>query len=203
MKKKNPVLRYNDLVIFYILGPSRNPCSYFWIFFSSSCSLVFLSLSFLSYVNNDFIVFPEELYNSLPFIPESLYLPFYSRGMVIGLYGILSGFWTLYLLCIVIRDVGGGYDMFDKKEQKIEFGRWGFFKDFTLEIPMKESLSLRLVTHTKTDFFNRTFTYEILYLETENNGFIPLTRLEYDLLPIDIAWKASELSRFLKLPVYW
>nr|YP_010033573.1 photosystem I assembly protein Ycf4 [Christia vespertilionis]QOW40610.1 photosystem I assembly protein Ycf4 [Christia vespertilionis] len=197
---KDSVLRFKELRVFYIAGPSRNLSYYFWAFFGLFGSLGCLSLSFFSYVDKDFIVFSEELYD-FPFIPESLYLPFFPQGLVLGFYGIAGVFLSLYLWCIIFWDVGGGYDMFDKKEKKIEFVRWGFPNDITLEIPMEEILYLRIATHTKTDFFNRTFKYEILYLETENNGLIPLTRLEDDLLPIDIAFIAYELSWFLRVPV--
>nr|YP_009769604.1 photosystem I assembly protein Ycf4 [Huangtcia renifolia]QIT00306.1 photosystem I assembly protein Ycf4 [Huangtcia renifolia] len=199
---KNPVLRFKELLIFYISGPSREPCYYFWGLISLLGSLAWFSVGLFSYLGMGFIVFSEEILNDFPFLPEFFYLPFIPQGATMGLYGIGGLFCSLYLWCIIFWDVGGGYDMFDKKEKKVEFVRWGFPNDITLEIPMKEILSLRIATHKKTDFFNRTLRYEILYLETENNGIIPLTRLEDDLFPIEIASKAFEISRFLDVPVF-
>nr|YP_010033656.1 photosystem I assembly protein Ycf4 [Urariopsis brevissima]QOW40703.1 photosystem I assembly protein Ycf4 [Urariopsis brevissima] len=196
----NSFLRFKELLVFYIAGPSRNPSYYFWAFISLFGSLGFLSVADFSFRGKDFLGWSEKIHD-FPFIPDFIYLPFFPQGATMGFYGIGSLFLSFYLWFIIFVDVGGGYDMFDKKEKKVAFVRWGFPNDITLEIPMEEILSLRIATHKKTNFFNRTLRYEILYLETENDRIIPLTRLEDDLLPIDIAYKAFEISRFLDVPV--
>nr|YP_010158900.1 photosystem I assembly protein Ycf4 [Alysicarpus vaginalis]QRG31179.1 photosystem I assembly protein Ycf4 [Alysicarpus vaginalis] len=201
---KQPVLRLKGVLVYYILGPSRNLSSYFWAFTFFLGSYGFISVSVFSYCGLGFLVLSEKI-GYFPFLPDAIYFPFIPQGFTMGFYGIVGLLFSLYLWFIIFVDIGGGYDMFDKNEKKVEFVRWGFPNDITLEIPMEEIVSLRIASHTKTDFFNRTFRYEILYLETERNGFIPLTRLEDDLFPRDIAYKAFELSRFLDvavLPLY-
>jgi len=197
---KNPVLRLKELLVFYIAGPSRNLSYYFWAFIVLLGSLGLLSVAVFSYLGMDLLFLSEEIHD-FPFIPDYIYFPFIPQGATMGLYGIGGLFFSFYLWSIIFVDVGGGYDMFDKKEKKVSFVRWGFPNDITLEIPMEEILSVRIATQKKTNFFNRTLRYEILYLETKKDGIIPLTRLEDDLFPIDIAYKAFEISRFLDVPV--
>nr|KYP62966.1 Photosystem I assembly protein ycf4 [Cajanus cajan] len=114
---------------------------------------------------------------------------------------------SLGLLLVAISSyIGGGYDIFDKKKRKVCFFRWGFpgkNRRIILEVPMKEIQSIRIITGViEGGIFTRTLTYEsLVYMETIEQGFIPLTRIEDNLTPLEIADKAAELSMFLGVPL--
>nr|YP_010964468.1 hypothetical protein UYC16_pgp052 [Ototropis elegans]WNM89122.1 hypothetical protein [Ototropis elegans] len=194
------ILRLEDLLVYSITG-SRKLSNYFWAFIILLGSLGLLSVAVFSYLGMDFFFLSEEI-RDFPFIPDYIYFPFIPQGATMCFYGIGGLFISFYLWCIILWDVGGGYDMFDKKEKKVCFFRWGFpgkNRRIILEIPMEEIQSIR-IGFIKESFFNRTLTYDIVYMETIEHGFIPLTRIEDDLIPLQIADKASEVSRFLEVP---
>nr|ACJ38651.1 Ycf4 [Hylodesmum pauciflorum] len=198
MKKR--VIRLEDLLVYPITG-SRKQSNYFWAFIILLGSLGLFSVAVFSYLGMDFFFLSEKI-QDFPFIPDYIYFPFIPQGATMCFYGIGGLFISFYLWCIILWDVGGGYDIFDKKEKKVCFFRWGFpgkNRCIILEIPMEEIQSIRIGV-SKVSFFNRTFTYDIVFMETIEYGFIPLTRIEDDLIPPQIADKAAEVSRFLEVP---
>nr|QNO34386.1 photosystem I assembly protein Ycf4 [Pueraria montana var. lobata]UWI53539.1 photosystem I assembly protein Ycf4 [Pueraria montana var. lobata]UWI53622.1 photosystem I assembly protein Ycf4 [Pueraria montana var. thomsonii] len=176
---------------------SRKLSNFFWAFIIFLGSLGLLLVAISSYLGMDFF-----------FVSEFIYFPFIPQGATMAFYGIGGLFISFYLWSIILWDVGGGYDIFNKKEKKVRFVRWGFpgkNRRIILEIPMNELQSIRIITGVKEGgIFTRTLTYEsIVYLETIEQGFIPLTRIEDNLSGSEIAHKAGELSVFLGVPLFY
>nr|YP_010415611.1 photosystem I assembly protein Ycf4 [Campylotropis capillipes]YP_010415694.1 photosystem I assembly protein Ycf4 [Campylotropis delavayi]YP_010415777.1 photosystem I assembly protein Ycf4 [Campylotropis grandifolia]YP_010415943.1 photosystem I assembly protein Ycf4 [Campylotropis howellii]YP_010416109.1 photosystem I assembly protein Ycf4 [Campylotropis latifolia]YP_010416275.1 photosystem I assembly protein Ycf4 [Campylotropis pinetorum]YP_010416441.1 photosystem I assembly protein Ycf4 [ len=199
------ILRLEHILVYLITG-SRKLSNYFWAFIILLGSLGLLSVAVFSYLGMDFFFLSEEI-SDFPLILDFLYFPFIPQGATMCFYGIAGLFISLYLWCIILWDVGGGYDIFDKKEKKVCFFRWGFpgkNRRIILEIPLEEIQSIRILpTVQKGGILNRTLTYDIIYMETIEQGFIPLTRIEDDLIPPQIAHKASEVSRLLGVPLLY
>nr|ACJ38644.1 Ycf4 [Cajanus cajan] len=193
----NILLRLDHLLV-YSITESRKISNFFWAFIIFLGSLGLLLVAISSYIGMDFFIFFEEIID-FPFIPQ---------GATMSFYGMAGLFISFYLWCIIFWDVGGGYDIFDKKKRKVCFFRWGFpgkNRRIILEVPMKEIQSIRIITGViEGGIFTRTLTYEsLVYMETIEQGFIPLTRIEDNLTPLEIADKAAELSMFLGVPLLY
>jgi len=63
---------------------------------------------------------------------------------------------------------------------------------------MNEIKSIRIITGVQErSILTRTLTYEsIVYMQTIEQGFIPLTCIEDNLTPLEIANRAGELAFF-------
>nr|ACJ38654.1 Ycf4 [Hardenbergia violacea] len=202
----NIILRLEHLRV-YPITESRKISNFFWAFIIFLGSLGLLLVAISSYLGMDFFFLSEEI-SDFTFIPDYIYFPFIPQGATMSFYGIGGLFISFYLWCTILWDVGSGYDIFDKKERKVCFFRWGFpgkNRRIILEVPMKEIQSIRIITGVKEGgIFTRTLTYEsIVYMENIEQGFIPLTRIEDNLTPPEIAHKAGELAIFLGVPLLY
>nr|QVX29001.1 photosystem I assembly protein Ycf4 [Galactia jussiaeana] len=191
------IVRLEDLRVDKIIE-ARKSSNFFWAFLVLFGSLGLLLVAICSYLGMDYLVLYENLYD-FPFIPQ---------GATMAFYGIVGLFISFYLWCLIFWDVGSGYDIYDKKEKVVSFLRWGFpGKDrcSILQVPMKEIKSIRIITVVKEEgIFTRTFNYySIVYMETIEQGFIPLNRIEDDWTTLAIAQKAGELGLFLDVPLLY
>ncbi|YP_003434356.1 photosystem I assembly protein Ycf4 (chloroplast) [Vigna radiata] len=190
--------RSKEVLIYSITG-SRKISNIFsaFIIFLGSLGLLLVAIS--SYLGMDLFLFSEEISN-FPFIPQ---------GATMAFYGIGGLFISFYLWWIILWDIGGGFDIFDKKKKKeVCFLRWGFpgkNRRILIKIPMNDIQSIRIITGVQErGIFTRTLTYEsIVYMETIEQGFIPLTRIEDNLTPPEIANRAGELAFFLGVPLLY
>lgn len=76
------------------------------IIFLGSLGLLLVAIS--SYLGMDLFLFSEEISN-FPFIPQ---------GATMAFYGIGGLFISFYLWWILLWNIGGGFDIFDKKIKK-------------------------------------------------------------------------------------
>jgi len=185
-------------VLIYSITESRKISNIFsaFIIFLGSLGLLLVAIS--SYLGMDLFLFSEEISHFL-FIPQ---------GATMAFYGIGGLFISFYLWWIILWDIGGGFDIFDKKKKEVCFLRWGFpgkNRRIILKIPMNEIQSIRIITGVQErGIFTRTLTYEsIVYMETIEQGFIPLTRIEDNFTPPEIANKAGEFAFLLGVPLLY
>nr|AEP94886.1 photosystem I assembly protein Ycf4 [Vigna unguiculata]AHY33564.1 photosystem I assembly protein ycf4 [Vigna unguiculata] len=186
-------------VLIYSITESRKISNIFsaFIIFLGSLGLLLVAIS--SYLGMGLFLFSQEISN-FPFIPQ---------GAAMAFYGIGGLFISFYLWWIILWDIGGGFDIFDKKnKEEVCFLRWGFpgkNRRIILKIPMNEIKSIRIITGVQErSILTRTLTYEsLVYMETIEQGFIPLTRIEDNLTPLEIANRAGELSFFLGVPLLY
>ncbi|KAK7328934.1 hypothetical protein VNO77_23072 [Canavalia gladiata] len=193
----NIILRLEHIRVDPIIE-SRKISNFFWAFIVLLGSLGLLLVAISSYLGMDYLILSEKIYD-FPFIPQ---------GATMSFYGIAGIFICFYLWFTILWDVGSGYDIFNKKDKVVCFFRWGFpgkNRCIILRVPMKEIQSIRIITGVQEGgIFTRTFTYySIVYMETMEQGFIPLTRIEDNLTPLEIAQKAGELAIFLGVPLLY
>nr|YP_010159229.1 photosystem I assembly protein Ycf4 [Philenoptera violacea]QRG31507.1 photosystem I assembly protein Ycf4 [Philenoptera violacea] len=202
----NATLRSEHIWVDFVTE-SRRIGNFFWAFIVFFGSLGLLLVGISSYLGMNLIFLSEEI-SDFPFITDYIHFPFIPQGATMSFYGIAGLFISSYLWCTILWDVGGGYDIFDKKEKEVRFFRWGFpgkNRRIILRVPMKEIQSIRIMTAAKKkDIFTDIITYyNIVYMETVEQGFIPLTRIEDNLTSPEIAHKAAELAIFFGVPLLY
>jgi len=178
-------------VVIYSITESRKISNIFLAFIIFLGSLGLLLVAISSYLGMGLFLFSQEISN-FPFIPQGAAMAFYEIG---GL------FISFYLWWIILWDIGGGFDILDKKnKEEVCFLRWGFpgkNRRIILKIPMNEIKSIRIITRVQErSILTRTLTYEsIVYMETIEQGFIPLTRIEDNLVKVN---DEDQIDSFLR-----
>ena len=123
--------------------------------------------------------------SSIIFFPQGLVMTFYGLvGLALGLYLGLTIYWA----------VGEGFNEFDMENQKVRIFRYGFpgkSRSINLEFDMNEVESVRLETEPR----------QTLYLRLKGKRQYPLTNEFEPSSLASLEEKATELARFLKVPV--
>jgi hypothetical protein len=107
---------------------------------------------------------------------------------------LLSGF----LFATIQLNVGGGYNLYDKKNKRIEIFRLGFpgkKKEICLSYSIKEIKSIKLIISEGIN------PKREIYLKTKDQREVPLTRVGEPLLLSQIEEEAVELASFLGVPL--
>lgn len=115
-----------------------------------------------------------------------------------GFYGVLAIVLATYLWLVILWDVGGGYNEFNRDNRKVTIFRQGFpgndrrveiVYDFdeiqAIRIEIKEGLNPK----------------RVLYLKVRNKGQIPLTPVGQPLALADLENQGAELAQFLRVPL--
>jgi hypothetical protein len=135
--------------------------------------------------------------NLLPFA-DPTQLIFIPQGIVMGFYGTIGLLLSAYLWLIVLWDVGGGYNAFDKAASEARIFRWGFpgaNRRIDLVYPLGNILAVRV------DIKEGINPKRALYLRVKGKGDIPLTRVGQPLPLTDLENQGAELARFLQVPL--
>jgi Ycf4 len=98
-----------------VLG-SRRFSNYFWAGIVTLGGGGFLLESLSSFLHTDL----------LPFIENSIDLPFFPQGVAMGFYGVAGSLTALYLWGSIALDIGGGYNEFNQETGESTIFRWGF-----------------------------------------------------------------------------
>ena len=176
----NKILRYE------ILG-SRRLSNYWWAIVTSVGGTGFVLAALSSYRGVNFLPVGNPV--DLVFVPQ---------GITMGFYGSLALLTSIYLWCVIVWDVGAGYNEFNKETGFIRIFRWGYpGKNRMLEIsaPLGDAQAIRINIregiNPKRD----------LYLRIKGRGDIPLTRVGQPLSLTQLESQAAELARFLGVPM--
>nr|YP_010760387.1 photosystem I assembly protein Ycf4 [Cuscuta micrantha]WEY30365.1 photosystem I assembly protein Ycf4 [Cuscuta micrantha] len=170
--------RSEQIWVEFIPG-SRKGSNFVWAFILFFGSLEFIFVGTSSYLSLNFI-------------------SFFPQGMVMTFYGISGLFISLYLSSMLLWNVGGGYDHFDKRRGVIFIFRWlfpGRNRRLLLRFFMKDIRSIRI--EVKEGFYTR----RVLYMDIRGQKAIPLTRTDESLTPVEIEKRAAELANFLCVPI--
>ena len=97
-----------------IIG-SKRFSNYFWTFFLFIGGISFLVAGLSTYLKINLLPFTNT--TELVFIPQ---------GLIMMFYGTLSLSFSLYILVMVILDIGSGYNEFNKIENLVKIVRKGF-----------------------------------------------------------------------------
>nr|YP_010760447.1 photosystem I assembly protein Ycf4 [Cuscuta nevadensis]WEY30425.1 photosystem I assembly protein Ycf4 [Cuscuta nevadensis] len=162
-----------------LISGSRKKSNFVWTFILFVGSSEFLLVGISSYFS----------VNVISFFPQ---------GIIMTFYGISGFFISLYLLCLLFWNVGGGYDLFDKKRGVFCIFRWVFpgrNRRIFLRFFLNDIRSIRI--EVKEGFYTR----HVLYIDIRGQKAIPLTRTDEILTPVEIEKRAAELASFLCVPI--
>ncbi|HEY9735886.1 MAG TPA: photosystem I assembly protein Ycf4 [Trichocoleus sp.] len=135
--------------------------------------------------------------NLLPFADPTQLL-FIPQGIVMGFYGTAALALATYLWLLIAWNVGGGYNEFDKKSDKLRIVRSGFpgeNRHIEIEHPLESVLAVRV------DIKEGLNPKRALYLRLKGRPEVPLTRVGQPIALSDLENQAAELARFLQVPL--
>ena len=169
-----------------ILG-SRRTSNYLWMVLTFIGGLGFFLAGISSYLGIQLLPFADT--KEIVFIPQGIVMTFY------GTVGLLL---SMFLLATLYLNVGGGYNLYDKKNKRIEIFRLGFpgkKKEICLSYQMKDIKSVKL---SISEGINPK---REIYLKTKDQREVPITRIGEPLLLSQIEEEAVELASFLEVPL--
>ncbi|OKH29172.1 photosystem I assembly protein Ycf4 [Chroogloeocystis siderophila] len=169
-----------------ILG-SRRFSNYWWATVVSLGATGFLLAGLSSYFKINLLPFATP--NEITFVPQGLAMTFY------GAAGLLL---ALYLWVVVILDVGGGYNEFNKETGKVRIFRWGFWgknRRIEIDFPTQDVQAVRV--EVKEGLNPR----RALYLRVKGRRNVPLTRVGQPLSLQKLETDGAQLARFLGVPL--
>ena len=168
-----------------IIG-SRRVENYVWIILLVIGGVGFLLASGSSYFK----------INLLPFA-YSIELNFIPQGILMLIYGLGALLVSIYLILIIIWDVGSGYNEFDLSSSTIRLVRRGFpgeNRNILLSYPINEIKSIEV--EIKEGINPR----RAIYLVTIDKRRIPLTGVGEPMPLFTLEEKATTLAKFLNIP---
>ncbi|MEQ8382561.1 MAG: photosystem I assembly protein Ycf4 [Coleofasciculus sp. A1-SPW-01] len=181
-----PTQQENRLLRQSVLG-SRRLSNYWWAVVASIGGTGFLLAGLSSYFQRDLL--PVGDTRGLQFIPQ---------GIAMSFYGIAGLLFALYLWLVILWDVGGGYNEFNKETGMVKVFRWGFpGKNRQVEF----SCRLQDVQSIKVEIKEGLNPNRTLYLRVKDRREVPLTRVGQPLSLSELENQGAELARFLAVPL--
>ena len=176
----------NSVLTQKVLG-SRRLSNYWWatVVFLGATGFLLAGLS--SYFQKNLLLVTDP--TQLIFVPQ---------GLVMGLYGVAGLLLASYLWLVILWDLGGGYNEFNRETGQIKIFRWGFpGKNRRIEIdsPLLDVQSVRV--EIKEGLNPR----RALYLQVKGRRDIPLTRVGQPLSLKELETQGAQLARFLEVPL--
>lgn len=178
--------RENQVVRQQILG-SRRFSNYWWAAIVSLGGTGFFLAALSSYLK----------VNLLP-VGDARQLIFIPQGIAMGFYGAVGLLLALYLWLVILWDVGGGYNEFNKETGMVQIFRWGFpGKDRRIEFGCRTQDVQSIQVEIKEGLNPR----RVLYLRTKDRRAVPLTRVGQPLSLSELENQGADLARFLGVPL--
>ena len=180
-------MRKDSLVLRQTILGSRRFSNYFWGIVVSIGGVGFLLAGLSSYFKVNLLLVSDE--TGLQFIPQ---------GVALLFYGTAGSLLATYLWLLVIWNVGGGYNEFNKETGKVEIFRWGFpgeNRRIKFDFPLDDVISIKAVIR---EGLNPKRT---LYLRANKRQDIPLSRVGEPISLSQLENQGAELARFLEVPL--
>ncbi|MEC4817586.1 MAG: photosystem I assembly protein Ycf4 [Scytonema sp. PMC 1069.18] len=169
-----------------VLG-SRRFSNYWWASVVSIGATGFLLAGISSYLKVNLLLVTDP--TQLIFVPQ---------GLVMGLYGTAGLLLALYLWLVILWDIGGGYNEFNRETGKVKIFRWGFpGKNRRIEI----DFSMEDVQSVRVDIREGLNPRRAISLRVKGRRDIPLTRVGQPLSLQYLETQGAELARFLGVPL--
>lgn len=166
---------------------ARRPSNYFWAIIALMGGVGFLLAGLSSYFKINLLIVSDP--RGLQFIPQGIALTFY---------GVAGSLVSLYLWLVILWDVGGGYNEFNKNTNQVKIFRWGYpGKNRRIELEKK----LDDVEAVKAEIKEGLNPKRSLYLRVKGGRPIPLTRVGEPLPLTELENRGAELARFLGVPL--
>ena len=125
-------------------------------------------------------------------------LIFFPQGMAMGFYGFAGLLLALYLWLVILLDVGGGYNEFNKQTGMVQIFRWGFpGKNRRIEF----SCRLQDVRSVRVEIREGLNPKRSLYLRVKDRRDVPLTRVGEPLSLSELENQGAQLARFVGVPL--
>ena len=169
-----------------ILG-SRRTSNYLWTIITFIGGSGFFLAGLSSYLGVQLLPFADT--KEIVFIPQGIVMTFY------GTVGLLL---SAFLLATIYLNVGGGYNLYDKKNRKVEIFRLGFpgnKKEICLLYSMKDIKAVKL------NISEGINPKREIYLQTKDKREVPITRVGEPILLAQIEEEAVDLANFLGVPL--
>ncbi len=176
----SPVLKQS------VLG-ARRFSNYWWAGVVSLGATGFFLSSLSSYLQVNLLPFSDP--TQLVFIPQ---------GIAMGFYGVAGLALATYLWLVILWDVGGGYNEFNRETGNLTVFRSGFpgkNRIIKIEHPLSDILAIRV------DIREGLNPKRALYLRLKGRPDLPLTRVGQPLPLADLENQGAELARFLQVPL--
>lgn len=177
----------SDRVLTQQIIGSRRPSNYFWATVVTLGSTGFLLAAISSYLQ----------INLLP-VSDATQLIFLPQGLVMGLYGVAGNLLGLYLWLVILWDVGGGYNEFNKETGQVRIFRWGYpGKNRRVDI----TYSTEDVQAVRVEIKEGLNPRRELYLRVKGRNPIPLSPVGQPLPLSELENQGAELAQFLRVPL--
>ncbi|MBP0019461.1 MAG: photosystem I assembly protein Ycf4 [Cyanobacteria bacterium SBLK] len=179
--------RQDSLILRQEILGSRRFSNYFWAVIAAMGGAGFFLAGISSYFQKNFLL-----------VSDTSQLIFFPQGVALLFYGFLGILIALYLGSVILLDVGGGYNEFNKETGKMMIFRWGFpgeNRRIEIEHPLNDIQSVRAEIR---EGFNPKRS---LYLRVKKQRDIPLTRAGNPLTLSELENQGAELARFLQVPL--
>lgn len=135
--------------------------------------------------------------NLLP-VGDAAQLLFIPQGVAMGFYGIAGLALAVYLWLVILWDVGGGYNEFNKEMGMVKIFRWGFpGKNRQVEFGCR----IEDVQSIRVEIKEGLNPRRTLYLRVKDRREIPLTRVGQPISLSKLENQGAELARFLAVPL--
>jgi len=197
---KTPENSELNLIRRYVIIGERRFSHYWWTFIVMLGSCGFLEVGLSSY-KASFLTGRNGAISPLFLLPPS-FLPFlngqdiafFPQGLCLSFYGGLGFLLSLYWLFLIVWNVGGGFNEFNKKKGLFRLFRWGYPGkkrriDFSYSLKDIEAITVEV----KQGFDSQ----RTIYLKLKEKRKIPLTGIGEPLTFKEIEKQASELAHFL------
>jgi len=182
MTVSTTINKSENLLSQQVLG-SRRFSNYWWASIVTMGASGFFLASISSYLKVNLLI-----------VTDATQLIFVPQGLVMGLYGSAGLLLATYLWLVVLWDLGGGYNEFNRETGTLKIFRWGFpGKNRQIQIDGKISdvQSVKIVIKEGLN------PQRALYLRVKGRRDIPLTRVGQPLSLADLETQGAELARFL------
>nr|YP_009531752.1 hypothetical chloroplast RF4 [Leiosporoceros dussii]AXZ70952.1 hypothetical chloroplast RF4 [Leiosporoceros dussii] len=170
-----------------LIKGSRRISNFCWAFILLSGALGFFFVGISSYFGKDLIPFLP--YQQIVFIPQ---------GLVMCFYGIAGFFFSFYLWCTILWNIGSGYNQFDKQKGSACIFRWGFpgeNRRIRIQFLIKDIQAIRM--EVQEGFYPR----RILCMKIKGQPDVPLTCIGENSTLREVEEKAAELARFSQISI--
>ena len=169
-----------------VLG-SRRFSNILWAAIVTMGGSGFLLAGLSSYLQTNLLIVSDP--SNLQFIPQ---------GVALSFYGVAGSLLATYLWLLVVWNVGGGYNEFNKETGKVVISRLGYpgkNRRVEVEIPIQEVQSIR------AEIRDGLSPKRSLYLRSKKRRDIPLTRIGEPIALSTLENQGAELARFLEVPL--
>ena len=165
-----------------VLG-SRRFSNYWWASIVTMGASGFFLASISSYLKVNLLI-----------VTDATQLIFVPQGLVMGLYGSAGLLLATYLWLVVLWDLGGGYNEFNRETGTLKIFRWGFpgkNRQIQIDGRISDVQSVKILIKEGLN------PQRALYLRVKGRRDIPLTRVGQPLSLADLETQGAELARFL------